>query len=579
MKLLNKTLMKSVKNKYTNFPLSISFYTACRYNMNQSQAIINRLFSIRNHFGYQPASEKLQLLGSVNTHDLKDKETIQVFYSTLLFMIAWPGNKAIYQHANRLLLQLQAHVQGHENIQYHLYNTGINGTSLCAAFSFELVKWMRETRPGDTRLISFEAGDAQVQSILSVVMTKTESEIMQDANEDWKGWLKQLKKPGEYLLDQLIAIFESSGLRPEIKEEYWNIIGVNVEINFPDHCSLPASLTQIFYHRSLIRSNVKKINPVVKPQRVKLTSTEAGQLLDCCRMILVRKLRELDPISFTSAKRVSLYHLHRGISVALMGMEPAQRHPIDSYMGYLVFKNGLPVAYAGSWILFDSARIGLNVFADYRGGEAKYIFEQVLQLHSKVYGLNRFSVDPYQLGKDNSDGIHSGAFWVYYHAGFRPLEKEQAALALVEAAKINADKKYRSRVPVLNKLARSRMELVLKKTAVNFDATDLSRLFAAVLTKKYGGNRIAATKNAAQKLGSITGIKNFTDENMHFVLKNWAILLLSSESELRNNPALKKIMKKLFVLKATGPEEEYIKVMQGAVELRKFIEGLFKKWS
>ncbi|MBK8494384.1 MAG: hypothetical protein IPL50_04695 [Chitinophagaceae bacterium] len=546
--------------------------------MNKSKAIINRLFSIRNHFGNQFPSEKLQLLDSVNIPELKDKRTIRSFYSALLFMTAWPDNKTIYQTTNRLLQQLQAYVPGNENVQYRLYNTGINGTYLCAAFSFEMVKWMRETRRGDTRLSSFEAGDAQVQSILSVVMTKTESEIMQDANAEWKGWLKHLKKPGEDLLDQFIAIFESSNLRPEVKEEYWNTLGVNVEIYFPDHCCLPASLTENYYHRSLIRSDVKKINPVVKPRPVNLTAKEAEQILDRCRMVLVRKLRELDPISFTTAKRVSYYHLPRGISIALMGMEPAQRHPVDSYMGYLVFKNGLPVAYAGSWILFDSARIGLNVFDDYRGGEAKYIFEQVLQLHSKVYGLNRFSVDPYQLGKENSDGIHSGAFWIYYHAGFRPLQKEQQELAVAEAAKIKADKRYRSPVAVLKKLAASRMELVLKRTAVHFDATDLSRLYASILTKKYGGNRIKAGKNAAKKLAAILGIKIFPGENMNYILTNWAVLLLSNESELRSNASFKKILKKLFLLKATGSEEEYIKVMQGAVEVRRFIEALLKKW-
>ena len=62
-------------------------------------------------------------------------------------------------------------------------------------------------------------------------------------------------------------------------------------------------------------------------------------------------------------------------------------------------------AYAGSWILFDSGRIGLNIFPAYRGGESQYIFEQVLEMHMEVYHLNRFSVDPYQIGKENSEGI------------------------------------------------------------------------------------------------------------------------------------------------------------------------------
>jgi hypothetical protein len=271
--------------------------------------------------------------------------------------------------------------------------------------------------------------------------------------------------------------------------------------------------------------------------------------------------------------------LPRGISIALTGMVTERRHPIDSYMGYLVFKNGLPVAYAGSWILFDSARIGLNVFADYRGGEAKYIFEQVLQLHTKVYGLKRLTVDPYQLGKENSDGIRSGAFWIYYHAGFRPLKKEQKELAVSEEFKIRSIKKYRSPSPVLKTLADSRLELVLKKTAVNFDATDLSRAYAAILTQKYKGNRSLAEKDAVKKLAGILLIKNYQDKKMNFILKNWAVLLLSNEKELQRNSNLKKVLKKLFELKARGSEEVYIKILQQSAGIKIFVEELLNKYT
>src|SRR5438874_11990887 len=135
--------------------------------------------------------------------------------------------------------------------------------------------------------------------------------------------------------------------------------------------------------------------------RVDINDVEAEQIIDCGRMILVRHLREIDPITFTAAPFVSFYRLPRGLSIALMGMVADRRHPIDSYMGYVVFKNGLPVAYAGSWIMFDSARIALNAFPSYRGSESQYIFQQVLQLHKKVYGLKRFGVTPYQIGKEN----------------------------------------------------------------------------------------------------------------------------------------------------------------------------------
>lgn len=539
---------------------------------------VAELVSIRNQYSKEVVSKKIQLLNNVSIKAVKNKRAAQELYSLLLFLAAYPDNKTIYITANRLLQKLQQHIQANENLQYALYNTGITGTKLCAAFSFELIKWLRKTQRADITLNSLEADGAKIQSVLSVVMPKIESEILQDENAEWKDWLKKLKNKDEDLLDQFIAIFDSSDIRPEVKEELWDSVGVNVEIGFSSHCCLPRSLIQPYYHRSLIRKEIKQ-QPLLKPAQVNLTEKEKEYIVDCSRMILVRKLRELDPISFTAPQFVSFYHLSRGLSIALTGMVPSHRHPIDSYIGYLVFKNGLPVAYAGSWILFDSARIGLNVFADYRGGEAKYIFDQVLQLHAKVYGLKRFTVDPYQLGKANSDGIHSGAFWIYYHAGFRPLKQVQKELATAEELKIKADKKYRSPATVLKTLADSRMELILKRTAVSFDATDLSVTYAAILSKKYKGNRLLAEKDSVKKLAAVLQIKNYLQSNMYFVLQNWAVLLLCNEKELRSSKSLKKSFKKSFELKASGKEEAYIKALQQSSEISIFIKGIIEKYT
>ena len=546
--------------------------------MSTTNASTTKLFSIRNQYGKQTALEKLQLLSNINLKNIKNKKAAQTLYSALLFLQAYPDNKAVYQQAAQLSGSLKEQVNNNENLQYKLYNSGVTGTTICAAFSFEMTKWLRKTKPLSVKFNSFESDDEQIQSFISVVMDKAESEIFQDCNAEWKGWLKKLRKPGEDILDQMIAIFDCSNIRQEVKDEIWNVIGINVEINLVDNCRLPASLTKIFYHPSLIRK-ASKNEPMPKPVAVKLTDTEAEQIIDCSKIILIRHLREIDPISFTSAKLVSYYHLQRGISIALIAMLPQRRHPIDSYMAYVVFKNGLPVSYGASWVLFNSSRIALNVFPDYRGGEAKYIFNQVLQLHAQVYNLKRFTVDPYQIGKDNSDGIHSGSFWIYYNAGFRPIEKQQQQIAATEAAKIQANKKYRTAPAVLKTLAESRLELILQKNAVRFDATDMSRAYAGILTKKYNSNRQLAQKNAVKKLAAILQIKNYQDDNINFVLKNWAVFLLCKENELKKNSPLKRTLKTLFSLKATGSEEAYITALQKAGDLQKLIEDLLKDYS
>ncbi len=543
--------------------------------MQKTNSSITRLISIRNRYGKDLATEKIHLLQSISLKKVTNKKALQSFYEALLFLMAHPDNKSIYTLASRSLEQLQLYVQDNEKMQHSLFNTGITNTRLCAAFSFEMVNWLRKTHPNDIQFSSFEMDDAQIQSILSVVMPKVESEILQDANAAWRGWLGQSMKKEETMLDRLIAVFDGTDIRPEVKDELWNAIGVNVEINFSSHCALTGNLTTPYYHRSLIRKQIKQ-QIVTLPIRVRLDEAEATQIIDCSRMILVRHLREIDPVSFTAARLVSYYRLPRGLTVALMGMVPERRHPIDSYMGYVVFKNGLPIAYAATWILFNSARIGLNVFPAYRGGESQYIFEQVLRLHSKVYRLKRFSVDPYQLGKENSDGIHSGAFWVYYHAGFRPVGKAQRELAAAEALKIRSTPGYRSPASILKKLADSRLELVLQNNAVRFDATDLSRAYAAILQKKIHNNRKPAEERAVIKMATLLKIKNYQEEKINFILKNWCMLLLSNEAELRRNSPLKKSLKKLFELKAYGREEDYILEIQRSSALRFFLEGVLK---
>ncbi|MEO6490050.1 MAG: hypothetical protein ABIO04_08945 [Ferruginibacter sp.] len=538
--------------------------------MNRYNLHISQLYTIRNRYGADLPAQKMKLLEAIGNQPPKDKKNIQRWYDSLLFLLAYPDNNLIYKQANQSLVQLKQYIISNENIQRHLFNSGITGTKLCAAFSFEIVKWMRKEDPANIRFSSFETDDGQIQSILSVVMPKVESEILQDANENWRSWFKVTMQSEEDLLDWFIAVFDGSDIRPEVKDELWNAIGINVEIEIETHLCLPRSLNATYYHRSLVKKDFNR-QKEIKPKAVKLDAAASAQIIDCSRMILITHLREIDPITFTAPQLISYHHLQRGIFIALMGMVPKRRHPIDSYLGYVVFKNGLPVAYAGSWILFDSARIGLNIFPAYRGGESQYIFDQVLKLHQKIYHLKRFSVDPYQVGKENHDGIRSGAFWVYYHAGFRPIGKEQKQLAETEDTLIKTSPGYRSSTAVLKKLAGSRMQLILKKDAVAIDATDLSRAYTRMVKDQYNNNRKAAEEQSLKKMIRFLQLKNYREDGLEFILKNWSVLLFSNEKALKSIPGVKKLLVNLFELKRTGVEEEYITELQRSPELRKLL--------
>ncbi|MGB3007622.1 MAG: hypothetical protein WBC06_13990, partial [Chitinophagaceae bacterium] len=103
--------------------------------MKNSGVLIQQLFSIRNQFEKQHASEKISLLNSIQLKNVKSKKAIQLYADALLFLIAYPDNKKIYTLANHYLLQLHQHLQANEKLSYSLYNSGITGTAVCAAYS------------------------------------------------------------------------------------------------------------------------------------------------------------------------------------------------------------------------------------------------------------------------------------------------------------------------------------------------------------------------------------------------------------------------------------------------------------
>ena len=88
--------------------------------MNKTDLQITQLFSIRNRYGKQLASEKLQLLNTINIKTVKTKTALQSFYTALLFLMAYPDNKTIYKTAAELLKQLQQHIQANEKLKYSL---------------------------------------------------------------------------------------------------------------------------------------------------------------------------------------------------------------------------------------------------------------------------------------------------------------------------------------------------------------------------------------------------------------------------------------------------------------------------
>ena len=138
--------------------------------------------------------------------------------------------------------------------------------------------------------------------------------------------------------------------------------------------------------------------------------------------------RETDAIALAVRRGRARTTISRAASaLALYTMRPDRRGPLDSHIGMMLFKNGVPVGYGGGWPFLGTCRIGVNVFAPFRGGESALLFGQVLRVYRQCFGVGRFVAEPSQFGGTNSEGLRSGAFWFYYRLGFRPVEPRRGA--------------------------------------------------------------------------------------------------------------------------------------------------------
>ena len=113
--------------------------------MSKAGKLVSQLFSIRNSYGKKFSSQKLYLLKALSNEKLTSKKDIQVLHSVLLFLIAYPDDQVVYTQSSIFLQQLHLYIQSHKKLRDGLYNSGITNTQLCAAYSFEMVKWMRTT--------------------------------------------------------------------------------------------------------------------------------------------------------------------------------------------------------------------------------------------------------------------------------------------------------------------------------------------------------------------------------------------------------------------------------------------------
>lgn len=397
---------------------------------------------------------------------LKVGGELMEYADVLLFVLAYAPNAALVQQAEKELKRIANFLKkATVKEKQKLVNSGMPFTPIKTRFSHECCEWLNTHQEVGLKIVDFDEATLTLSEALKFTLPSFERDLAAAGNED-DVLLNDLGVKEKDKLAFLIQQFSELNDKPQIKDYFFDALGMTVQID-PKSASFSRPYNRIgikrhYYHQEILKKfdHHALLNlPLPKPEV--LTQKEQMQAIDVVKKAMALTARETDPATYLDPSTFRLYHLERGISIAHFTMTLERKLPLEYYIGFTLFKNGLPASYGGAWVFGKRALFGINVFEAYRGGESGYIMCQLLRSYRQAYGSDYFEVEPYQYGADNPDGIKSGAFWFYYRYGFRPLDDKLKKLAYDEFEKIKSVKGYRTSERTLLRFTESKIALNL----------------------------------------------------------------------------------------------------------------------
>ncbi len=456
-----------------------------------------------HHFDPTGNTIRLEALNHLSRLPFPAGPDLVTYHDCLLFISAYPSDHRQAALAEKELHRLALYIKSvAPDLPVSWTNTGMPFTPTVTRFTHDQVRWLMAHPHCQTTLDRFEDADLELNDVLKLTLPSLErSETTAGlSNTDL---LDVLKVPDQQRLSFLLDELSRLDAVPYIKDHLFDRLGVYVRV-MPHHRSFSKAYNRLpgiepYYQKEFLKpsdTGALLNQPVGLPQP--LDADQRQQVVRTIKNAMAVTARETDPTTYMDEHSLRLYHLDRGIAVAIYTMIPSRQLPLESYVGYTAFKNGFAVAYGGAWVFGPSANFGINIFEAFRNGESAFVMAQLLRLYRQVFSIDYFEIEPYQFGLDNPEGIASGAFWFYYKFGFRPLDKTLRALANQEAEKIKSRKRYRSGPKVLTELTGSSIGLSLGQK-VPLRVPSITLQVTRMIRRFFGSNRPLAELMCREK--------------------------------------------------------------------------------
>lgn len=486
--------------------------------MSLPRALVEALAAAAPRFSPDERKAKLRLLDELAECAITQPDLLLRFHETLCFLQAYPDDRAVLARVDRALAGFQSRVEGlGVAARQELHDSGVAGTTLDYPFGFPMTRWLVSRFPTDVEIAwrKFDGADRMDEAI-SFLVAHAEDDALSEGGLGWRKWLA-VAKGGRRLSDLqvLLELVEQAQLPEATRDWLFESLELSIQWKLRGASRTRAKLPwprPFFHPDGVVRTGFSFAREVERPLPSirRAAPALAEPLIESARAALATRLRELHAFSHPNPDDVLIAEGGRGIRIALIGLLPKFRLPLEGYYAFFVLKNGVPVSYGGGWELFGTLELGLNIFESFRQGESALIFSQVLRAYRQMLGMRTVVVDPYQLGRDNPEALRSGAFYFYHRLGFRPRDRAVLRLSERELAKIARNRSYRSPLPVLRRLAEAEMYLTLRggsrEPEKRLRASQVSALVTRQIAREFEGDRRAAVSQAVARLSRALGV-------------------------------------------------------------------------
>ena len=560
-------------------PLEVSCEILTRLSMNP-----DKLEDAKGRFGH--SREIVSMLVEVARHQFKDSKSLIRLHEILLFLRAYPQSGRIARLSDSLLKSLPERIERLRESGTDISGlddpevSGIAGTSVTDTFSFNTVRWLLERHPSQ---VCFDWEWFEDENRLAQTwprfMPLLEEDAFVEANVPYVSWLSAAKD-GKREVAWIVEQFERLHLNERERTELYDSLKLYVRWK-PSYgvtrTGMRLRVNRLFYHRGpliqrrdvVLRNELDKPGPTLE----RFSLTQGRRIVAMARETSTLRYRELYGFTHADEKRVLKASLGRGVDLFVIGVPPERRLPLRAYHAAMIFKNGVPVGYFEGLSLCERMESGFNLYYSFREGETAWIYARTLNVFHQLLNVSAFSLDPYQLGHENEEGIKSGAFWFYRKLGFRPTQPGLLKLAENEEQTITRHASHRTAPKVLRQLATGPMifELDEAKTG-DWDRFSLRNIGFAVqrrMGRRYQGAAMKMRDDAVNSICRRLSIrKNGFSEAGMAVLSDFSVVLaLIPDLDDWSKPD-KESLVGIIRAKAGAEEVRYLRLMQRHARLR-----------